>query len=110
NALVGGEDFAFVFFQLRGSEALRVDQRLLALVIVGREVQVGLGNFDVVAENVIEANLQRSDVGALALALFHGGDDLLAVLAEIAQLVELGGKAAAGAAGIGGEGGGRGRC
>src|SRR5258707_3711092 len=105
DALVGGEDFALVFFQLWRSETLGVDQGLLALVISGREMQVGLGNFDVVAENMVEADFKRSDVGALALALFHGGDNLLAVLAEVAQLVELGVEAAADDAGIGGESG-----
>src|SRR5260221_90612 len=53
-------------------------------------MQVGLGNFDVVAEDMVKADFERRDIGALALALFHGSDDLLAVLAEVAQLVELG--------------------
>src|SRR6266478_8237042 len=103
DAFVGGKDFAFVFFQLRRSEALGIDQSLLALVIVGREMQVGLGNFNVVAENMVEADFKRSDVGALTLALFHGGDDLFAVLAKIAQLVEFGVKAGANDAGLGGQ-------
>src|SRR5260370_10254770 len=89
DALVGGKDFALVFFQLRRSETLRVDQGLLALVIVGREMQVGLGNFDVIAENMVEADFKRSDVGALALALFHRGEDLFALLATLAPFVAL---------------------
>jgi len=52
---------------------------------------------------VIEADFERSDVGALALALFHGRDDLFAVLAEIAQLIEFGVKAAANDARLGGQ-------
>jgi len=66
-------------------------------------MQIGLGNFDVIAEDVIETDFQRSDVGALALALFHGSDDLFAVLAEVAQLVQLGVEAAANDAGLGGQ-------
>src|SRR5260370_10927478 len=90
DALIGSEYFALVFLQLCTSEALGVDEGLLALVVAGREMQVRLGDLDVVAENLVEADFERSDVGALALALFHRGDDLLAVLAEIAQLVEVG--------------------
>ncbi len=103
DALVGGEDFALVFLQLRTSEALGVDEGLLALVVAGREMQVRFGDLDVVPEDLVEADFERSDIGALPLALFHRGDDLLAVLAEIAQLVEFGVKAAADDAGIGGE-------
>src|SRR5882757_10574657 len=66
-------------------------------------MQIGLGNFDVIAEDVIETDFERSDVGALALALFHGSDDLLAVLAEIAQLVEFSVEAGANDARLGGQ-------
>src|SRR6266849_6168488 len=52
-------------------------------------MQVGFRYLDVIAENVVKANFERGDVGAFAFALFHGGDDLFAVLAEVAQLVEL---------------------
>src|SRR5258708_39306073 len=68
-------------------------------------MQVGLGDFNVVAEDVVEADFEGGDVSALALALFHGSDDLFAVLAEVAQLSELDVKAAADDAGIGGESG-----
>src|SRR5258707_10859700 len=105
DALVGGENFALVFLQFGRSEALGVDEGLLALVIVGGKMQVGLGDFNVVAEDVVEADFEGGDVGALALALFHGSDDLFAVLAEVAQLVELAVEAAADDAGIGGESG-----
>jgi hypothetical protein len=54
---------------------------------------------------LVEANFERADAGALALALFHRGDDVLAVLAQIAQLIKLGVIATADNAGIGREGG-----
>ena len=41
DALVGGEDFALVFFQFGRGEALGVDEGLLTFVIGGREMQVG---------------------------------------------------------------------
>ena len=88
--LFGVEHFALVILQLGGGEALGVDQGLLAFVVGGREVQIGAGDFDVVAEDVVEADLQRGDAGALALAGFDLGDVLVAVLAEVAELVELG--------------------
>ena len=90
DAFVGGQDFAFVLLELGRGEALGICQGLLALEIGGDQVQIGVGHFDVKAEDLVVANLERGDSGALALALFHGGDDLAAVLAQVAQLVEFG--------------------
>src|SRR5258707_10265360 len=67
-------------------------------------MQVGFRDFNVIPKDLIEANLQRADVGAFTLALFHGGDDLFAVLAEVAKFIELGVVTAADHAGIGGQG------
>ena len=53
-------------------------------------MQVRLGNFDVVAENVIEADLQRLDLCARTLARFDLRNVLAAVAADIAQLIQLG--------------------
>src|SRR3989442_6449152 len=79
--------------------------RLLALKVRGHQVQVGLADFDVIAEDLVETNFQRGDSGALALALFHRGDELFAALAQLSQLVELGVVAAANDAGVGHLGG-----
>jgi hypothetical protein len=68
--VLGVENLALVVLQLGRGEALGVDQGLLALVIGGGEVLVGLGDFDVIAEHIIEADLQRLDAGAGALASF----------------------------------------
>src|SRR6266446_6437886 len=38
DALVGGEDFAFVFLELRRGEPLGIDQRLFAFVVRGSEM------------------------------------------------------------------------
>src|SRR5260370_24187336 len=67
-------------------------------------MQVGFRDFNVVAKDLIEANLQRTDARAFALALLHGGDDLFAVLAEVAKFIELIMVTAADHAGIGGQG------
>src|SRR6266849_5127503 len=69
-------------------EAFGVHQRLLALVIGGREVEVGLGDLDVVAEDLIEADLERLDADAGALSLLHLKDVAAAVLLQVAQLVQ----------------------
>ncbi len=53
-------------------------------------MQVGLRNLDVVAEDVVEADLERRDAGALPFARFDLRDVLAAVLAEVAQFVEFG--------------------
>ncbi len=63
---------------------------------------MGLGDFNVEAENLVVADAQRADAGALALAFLHGGDNLAAVLAQVAQFVELGMAAAANDAGVAG--------
>ena len=97
----GVEDLALVVLQLGRGEALGVDQSLLALVVGGGQVLVGLGDFDVVAEDVVEADLQRLDAGAGALAGLDLGDDLAAIAAKVAQFVEIGVAAGADGAAIG---------
>ena len=57
-ALLGLEDFDFQFLQLRGGEALGIDQRLFTLVIGRRQMQVRFGDFDIVAKDVVEAHLE----------------------------------------------------
>ncbi len=67
--LFGLQNLDFQLLQLRRGEAFGVDQRLFALIIGGRKVQVGFRNFEVVAEDIVEADFQRPDAGAAALAL-----------------------------------------
>src|SRR5690242_7096781 len=45
------ENLGFIFFELWRSEALGIDQGLLALVVARSEVEVGLADLDVVAED-----------------------------------------------------------
>ena len=101
NLFLGIQDFALVVFQLRRRESLGIHQRLFALVIRRRQVLVGFGDFDVIAEYVIEANLQRLDAGARPLARFDLRDVLAAVLAQVAQFVEFGVVAGANRAAVG---------
>ena len=87
-AVVRGEDFAFVVFQFRRGEAFRIHQRLLALVVGGRERQVRLGDLDVIAEDRVIAHLQRSDASALPFTVLDGRDGLTARGGNRAQLIE----------------------
>ena len=51
---------------------------------------MGVGHFQVIAEHLVVADLERGDAGALALALLQRGDVLLATIAEPAKLIQLG--------------------
>ncbi len=79
--LFGVQHLALVILQLRRGEALRVHQRLLALVIRRREMQIGVRDLDVIAEDVVEPDLQRLNAGARALPRFDLRDVLTPVLA-----------------------------
>ena len=97
----GFEDFDFELLQLRRGEAFGVDQGLFALVIGGREVLIRFGDFDVVAEDVVEADFERRDAGAGALALLDLGEVCSGCCGDVAQLVELGIEAVADRAAVG---------
>ncbi len=75
NFFFGFENLAFEDLQFGSGETLGVDQGLLALVIGGREVRVRFGDFDVVTEDVVEADFERGDAGAGALALLRFARD-----------------------------------
>ncbi len=87
---LGVEDLLFILLELGREEPLGADERLLAHVI-GRDLgQVGLGHLDVIAEDLVVADLERADAGPLALPLLQLGDEGLAGAADRAQVVELG--------------------
>ena len=89
NPLVGAEHLLFVVLECRGNEPLAAGDCLLAQVVGRDVVQIRLRDFYVIAEDPIEANLERRDAGARALGLLHLGDHLLAGAAYVTQLVEL---------------------
>jgi len=64
-------------------KALGIDQSLLALVVRGREMQVGPGNFDVVAEDVVEAVLSEAMLVRLRSRSSMEAMICLPVLAEV---------------------------
>ena len=88
--LVGAQHAVLVLLQLGRDEALAARDRLLAHVVGRHERQVRAADLDVVAEDAVEAHLERADPGARALALLDRGDRLAPAAARPAQLVELG--------------------
>ena len=61
--LVGAEHLLFVLLERRRRESLASGNRLLTQVVAGHQVQVGLRDLDVVAEDPIESDLERRDAG-----------------------------------------------
>ena len=88
-----------------GDVALAVDGRLPANVVGWDEVEVGLGDLDVVAEVIGETNLQALDAGAGLFGGFEGGEPGFVVAGEGVDAVELGIVAGADGAAIGEAGG-----
>ena len=87
--LVGAQHAVLVLLELGGDEALAARDRLLAHVVGRHQRQVRLADLDVVAEDAVEADLERGDAGAGALALLDGRDRLAPAAARAPQLVEL---------------------
>src|SRR5207247_570738 len=59
NALFGAKHLRLVLFQLGRDVALRTGERLAPLVVGRDAVAMGVGDFDVVAEDLVKAHLER---------------------------------------------------
>lgn len=88
--LLGAEDLLFVLLELLGDVALGVGEGLFADPAGGNLLLVGIAHLDVVAEDVVVADLERRDPRRLALALLDAGQVVLAVQGDAAQVVQLG--------------------
>ena len=64
----------FLFLERRGDVALAVDQRLLAHILRWDRFPVRVADLDVIAEHLVEADLQGPDPGALSLRLLEAAD------------------------------------
>ena len=84
------QDGILHLLELRGDEAFRIHQRLLALVVGRHLVVMALGYFNVVAENVVEADFQGINARPPALLLLELGQPLLPVAGSQAQLIQPG--------------------
>ena len=71
DGFLGTQYFGFKFFELRGDESLGIDQGLLPHVMVWHEMEIALGDLDIVAEDLIVSNLQGGDSRFLSLLCFQ---------------------------------------
>ena len=88
--LLGPEDLLLVFLQFLGDVAFGIGEGLLADPALGNLVLMGVAHFDIVAEDVVVADLERRDARRLALALLDACQVILAVERNAAQVVQLG--------------------
>ncbi len=89
-ALARGQDLLLQVLELLRDVALAVDERLLADVGLGHLILEGVGDLDVVAEDLVVADLQRADAGALLFLRLDGGEQPLAAGEDVVQAVDLG--------------------
>ena len=79
NTLLGIEHFGLDIFHFGGDVALGIDQRLLSNVVLGHIRGVGFGDFDVVAMDLVVADLEGFNAGAGAFFRFEIGDPLAGI-------------------------------
>ena len=89
---LGGERFSLEFLQLGGNISFRIDQRLFSHIILGNRNLIGIGDFKVIAKDIIEANLQL-DARLLFFLFFQLCYIFLAVFRQRADFVKFLGKA-----------------
>ena len=94
DTVAGVENHGLVFFKLRREEPLAIDEGLLADIFLRHLLEVGIGDLDVVAENVIEAHFQALDAGSLSLFKLQSGEVLFGAAGDLTQFIQLLGKAA----------------
>ena len=90
DALVGAHNLLFIFLQLLGDVTLGADQGLLAHPFGRHFVLERIPHLQVVAEDVVESDLETLDAGPLGFALLQVGEVLPAVGRNAAQVVEFG--------------------
>ena len=84
--LLRTQDLRLVVLELRRHVPLGAGQRLAPLVVGRDPLLVGVGDLEVVAEDLVVSHLERRNAGAIPLPLLQAGDVLPAAVAEIAQL------------------------
>ena len=77
-ALFRAENFAFHLLEFGGDEAFAVGDGLFAHVLRRDFVEVGFGDFNIIAEDGIEADLEGLDACASDFVLLKLGDPILA--------------------------------
>ena len=83
------ENALLVLLERWRDESLARRDRLPSLVVRGHEVKVRLRDLDVVAEHLVEADLERRDARPRPFVALNSRDRVLPTVAKLAQLVEL---------------------
>ena len=91
----GGKHLVFQLLQLLGDVTLAVSKGLLADVACGHLVDEGFGNFNIIAEDPVEAHLQGADTGFLPLAGLDGGNGAAAAFHNVPEAIGFGVRALA---------------
>ena len=86
--VLGRQNLLFIFFQLGSDIAFGVDECLLAYPLLGNLVAVGVGDFEIISENVVVGYFKARDAGQLYLAAAYGLEVVFGVDGDVAQLVE----------------------
>ena len=84
----GAEHFVFHLLERGGDVALGIRHRLLARVIIRHLGEVAGGDFDEVAKDIVELDLERIDAGAFAFVFLQACDPVLAAARGVAEFVE----------------------
>ncbi len=82
------QNLLLVFLQLRCDVPFRIGRRLFADVVGGNFVFVCVGDFDVIAEHIVEADFQGRDARPLTFGFLQLGDPGLTVEREVPQFVQ----------------------
>ena len=83
------KNFILKRLQLRHNVTLCVHQRLLAHEIIGHAARLSLADLDIVAKNLIIANLERLDAGFILHLLLKVLHPRLVIRSNLVQLVQL---------------------
>ena len=88
-SVFGVQHQRLVFFQLRDDVPFGVGQGLAADVVLGDLIDVGLGDLDVIAKDLVVPDFQALDLGAFPFSLLQSSDELTCVGRGTFQLVHL---------------------
>ena len=90
DAILGAEDLGFEFLEFGRDVPFGRDGGLLADPVGRHLVLVRITHLDVIAEHVVEPDLERGDAGAFGLLLDDAREDRLVGMQHRAQFVQLG--------------------
>ena len=87
---VGAQNFIFKFLEFGRDVTLAGRQRLLAREGVRHAADIAAADLDIVAENLVEADLELGDASLLAQLGLHLRKHALAAVHDVAQFVDFG--------------------